>query len=287
MARRDLNGFRVLVTGASEGIGRAIALEAAKRGCRVLAVARKIADLKTLAAEAQALGKPLETLVGDITKPDDRAAMVAAMTTRFGGADGLINNAGIGATGQFMESEPDVLRRIFETNYFGTVELTRQFIPLLKTGREPAILNISSVLGRKGWPGRSLYSASKFALAGFSDALRAELVRDNISVLVVNPGLTQTNFSKNLLERKARIQLDHLRGMTSETVAQFTLDSLARDRHEITLTGRGRLLVLMNRIAPRLIDRIGKRKVCKVFREEIEARYQAHDAKPELQETQR
>ncbi len=273
MAVRNLAGMRVLVTGASEGIGRAIAKEAVRRGCRVLAVARKQPDLDALAAEVTAESGTLEVLAGDITRGDDHRAMAAAMTQRFGGADVLVNNAGIGATGHFMDSDPDTLRRIFETNYFGTVELTRVFIPLLKAGHRPAIVNISSVLGRRGWPGRSMYSASKFALAGFSDALRAELDRFGVSVIVINPGLTQTNFSKNLLERKARVQLDHLRGMTAETVAMKTLDQLAADRDELTLTRQGRLLVLFNRLAPRLIDRIGKRKVRKVFAAEIAARY--------------
>lgn len=273
MAVRNLAGMRLLVTGASEGIGRAIAKEAVKRGCRVLAVARKQPDLDSLAAEVIAEGGKLEVLAGDITRGDDHRAMADAMTARFGGADVLVNNAGIGATGHFMDSDPDTLRRIFETNYFGTVELIRVFIPLLKAGNRPAIVNISSVLGRKGWPGRSLYSASKFALAGFSDALRAELDRFGVGVIVINPGLTQTNFSKNLLERKARVQLDHLRGMTAETVAIQTLDQLAADRDELTLTRQGRLLVFFNRFAPRLIDLIGKRKVRKVFAEEIAERY--------------
>ena len=273
MAVRNLAGMRLLVTGASEGIGRAIAKEAVKRGCRVLAVARKQPDLDSLAAEVIAEGGKLEVLAGDITRGDDHRAMADAMTARFGGADVLVNNAGIGATGHFMDSDPDTLRRIFETNYFGTVELIRVFIPLLKAGNRPAIVNVSSVLGRKGWPGRSLYSASKFALAGFSDALRAELDRFGVGVIVINPGLTQTNFSKNLLERKARVQLDHLRGMTAETVAIKTLDQLAADRDELTLTRQGRLLVFFNRLAPRLIDLIGKRKVRKVFAEEIAERY--------------
>jgi short-subunit dehydrogenase len=278
MAARDLQGKRLLVTGASEGIGRAIAKEAVKRGCRVLAVARKQPDLDALADEVRGEGKALEVLSADITKPDDHVRMAEAMTTRFGGVDVLVNNAGIGATGQFLDSDPDTLRRIFETNYFGTVELIRLFIPLLKQGDRPAIVNISSVLGRRGWPGRSLYSASKFAMAGFSDALRAELDRFGVSVIVINPGLTQTNFSKNLLERKARVQLDHLRGMTAETVAEKTLDQLEADCDELTLTRQGRLLVFANRLLPGLVDRIGKRKVRQIFADDIKARYATGDA---------
>jgi short-subunit dehydrogenase len=266
MAYRDLNGLRILVTGASQGIGRAIAIRAAERGCRVLVSARSAALLAELA--------PLNiaTIVADINQPADRQAMLDEATRQFGGLDVLINNAGIGATGHFMDSDPQVLRDIFETNYFSPCELTRLFIPLLKQGRTPQIVNISSVLGRRAYPARSLYCSSKFAIAGFSEAIRAELSKDGIDVLVVNPGLTQTNFSKNMLEAKAKQSLDHKRGMTSEEVAEATLNAMMRGKNEITLTGEGKLLVFATRFFPWLIDRIAKRKVRALFADEIAER---------------
>ena len=132
--------------------------------------------------------------------------MVDAAVRHLGGLDVLINNAGIGATGHFMDSDPEILRKIFETNFFGTTETTRVFLPLLKQGVTPAIVNISSVVGKRAWPARSYYSSSKFAVAGFSESIRAELAKDGIDVIVVSPGLTQTNFSKNMLEQKAKLQ---------------------------------------------------------------------------------
>ncbi len=272
MARRKLTGLRVLITGASQGIGRALVLEAAKRGCRVLAAARSQALLDELAAEAVKANTAIQTVVADITKPDDRTAMVAAATQHFGGLDVLVNNAGIGATGHFMDSEPDVLRQIFETNFFGLTETTRAFLPLLKQGTTPAIVNISSVLGKRAIPGRSLYSSSKFAVMGFSEAIRAELAKDGIDVLVVSPGLTQTNFSKNMLEQKAKIQLDHLRGMTSEQVAVATLRAIERGSLDVTLTFKGKLLVLVNRFAPWVVDFFAKKKVRELFADEIAER---------------
>src|SRR5829696_1929026 len=235
MPRRNLAGLRVLVTGASQGIGRALCVVAAKKGCRVLAAARSRPLLDELAAEVRAAGGTIETVAADVTVPADREAMAAAARTHFGGLDVLVNNAGIGATGHFMDSEPDVLRRIFETNFFGLTETTRAFLPLLKQGVTPAIVNISSVVGKRALPARCLYSASKFAVMGFSEAIRAELAKDGIDVLVVSPGLTQTNFSKNMLEAKAKIQLDHLRGMTSEEVAVATLRAIERGTLETTL----------------------------------------------------
>ena len=270
--RRKLNGLRVLVTGASQGIGRALVVEAAKRGCKVLAAARSQPLLDELAAEVRAAGGTLETVAADITKPEDRAAMVSAATRHFGGLDVLVNNAGIGATGHFMDSEPDVLRQIFETNFFGLTETTRVFLPLLKQGVTPAIVNISSVVGRRALPARSLYSASKFAVAGFSEAIRAELAKDGIDVLVVSPGLTRTNFSKNMLEQKARMQMDHMRGMTSAEVAVATLRAMERGTLETTLTFKGKLLVLVNRFAPWVVDFFSKKKVRELFADEIAER---------------
>jgi short-subunit dehydrogenase len=272
MARRDLNGLRLLVTGASQGIGRAIAVEAAKRGCKVLASARSADLLDELAKEVRSAGGTLETIASDITKPADRQAMLDAAKKHFGGLDVLVNNAGIGATGHFMDSEPQVLRDIFETNYFAVCELTRLFIPVLKQGTTPEIVNISSVVARRAYPARSLYSSSKFALAGWSEAIRAELAKDGIDVLVVNPGLTQTNFSKNMLESKAKVSLDHKRGMTSEEVAAATLDAMRKGKSEITLTLQGKMLVFVTRFFPWIFDIFAKKKVRELFAEEIAAR---------------
>lgn len=272
MARRELAGLRVLVTGASQGIGRAIAVLAAKRGCKVIASARSAELLAELAKEVQAAGGTLETIVSDITKPADRQAMLDAASKHFGGLDVLINNAGIGATGHFMDSDPQVLRDIFETNYFAVCELTRLFLPTLKQGRTPEIVNISSVVARRAYPARSLYSSSKFAMAGWSEAIRAELAKDGVDVLVVNPGLTQTNFSKNMLESKAKVSLDHKRGMTAEEVAEATLDAMRKGKSEITLTLQGKMLVLVTRFFPWVFDIFAKKKVRKLFADEIAAR---------------
>jgi len=270
--RRKIAGSRILITGASQGIGRALTVLAVQRGARVLAVARSAELLDELVQEVRGKGGSLEVLVSDITSADDRQKMVAAATQHFGGLDVLVNNAGIGATGHFVEAAPDRLRKIMEVNFFGLTETTRAFLPMLKQGQRPAIVNISSIAGKRGIPARSEYSASKFAVQGFSEALRAELAKDGVDVLVVCPGLTQTNFSKNMLEQKARVQLDHMRGMTSEQVAAAALNAIARGRNEVCLTFSGKLVALVSRFLPRLADRIVKRKVRSVFKDEIAAR---------------
>jgi short-subunit dehydrogenase len=268
MSRRRIEGSRILITGASQGIGRALAEMAAARGARVLAAARSDFLLEKLAELGRDRGWTLETVHADVTCSADRQKMVQAAGDLFGGLDILINNAGIGATGHFAEVGPDRLRKIMEVNFFGVTESTRAFLPLLKRGNSPAIVNISSVAGRRGIPARSEYSASKFALQGFSEALRAELAKDGIDVLVICPGLTKTNFSKNMLEQKARLQFDHLRGMSAEQVAAATLRAIERGQHNKCLTLQGKLIVFMNRFFPRLTDRIAARRVRALFRDE-------------------
>jgi short-subunit dehydrogenase len=245
---------------------------AARRGAKVLAAARSVELLNELAEAAHKDGHWLEVVQADISKPDDRRKMVEAAMQHFGGLDILINNAGIGATGHFADSRPEVLRAIMETNFFGTTETTRLFLPLLKQGAKPAIVNISSVVGRRALPARGLYSASKFAVEGWSQAIRAELAKDGVDVLVINPGLTQTNFSKNMLEQKAKIQMDHLRGMTSEQVAEATLRAIEKGKNNLTLTLRGKLLVLFARFAPWVIDFFARKKVRELFANEIAER---------------
>jgi short-subunit dehydrogenase len=270
--RRNIEGCRMLITGASQGIGRALALEAARQGAKVMAAARSEDLLLELAREADSRGHPILAVRADVTDPADRQKMADECTRLMGGLDVLVNNAGIGATGHFADAAPDRLRKIFEVNFFGLTETTRVCLPLLKQGNRPAILNISSIAARRGIPARSDYCASKFAVQGFSEALRAELAKDGIDVLLVNPGLTQTNFSKNMLEQKAKMQMDHMRGMTAERAARLTLKALARGRNEVTFTWKGWLLVLVSRFMPWLVDRVTKRKVRELFADEIAAR---------------
>jgi short-subunit dehydrogenase len=228
--------------------------------------------LEELAAQVKKDGHTLVVVKADVTKPEDRQKMVDAAVANFGGLDVLINNAGIGATGHFADADPAVLRSIMETNFFGTTETTRVFLPLLKNGNRPAIVNISSIVGKRALPARGLYSASKFAVEGWSQAIRAELYKDGIDVLVINPGLTQTNFSKNMLEQKARIQMDHLRGMTSEQVATATLRAIEKGKNNLNLTLRGKLLLLFARFAPAVIDFFARKKVRELFADEIAKR---------------
>ncbi len=154
--RRKLDGLRILVTGASQGIGRALALAAAGRGMKVLAAARSVQLLEELTSEARAAGGALETVQADVTSADDRRRMAEAAVRHYGGLDVLVNNAGIGATGHFADVSPERLRSIMEVNFFGLTETTRVCLPLLRQGVTPAIVNVSSIAGRRGLPAQRI-----------------------------------------------------------------------------------------------------------------------------------
>src|SRR5262245_3196822 len=129
MSRRSIRGSRILITGASQGIGKALAEAAARQGAKVLAVARSVELLEELAAALKKEGHAIEVVQADVTSAADRQKMVDAAQQHFGGLDILVNNAGIGATGHFAEASPDRLRKIMEVNFFGLTETTRVFLP--------------------------------------------------------------------------------------------------------------------------------------------------------------
>jgi short-subunit dehydrogenase len=272
--KRSLQGLRAVVTGASQGIGRALAIEGVRRGMVVVAQARSADLLELLKAEVAGmhLSGALHTIVGDVTSETDRQNLATFCLKELGGLDILVNNAGIGATGHFIDGNQEQLRKIFEVNVFGLAETTRSLLPLLKLGNSAQVINIGSIVGERAFPARSDYSSSKFAVHAFTDGLRSELSKDLVDVLMVAPGLTQTNFSQNMLKQSAKVQLDHMRGMTSEQVAEAVWDASAKGKDRVFLTRQGRLLLLVNKLFPWLVDRIMRRKVRTLFKEEIAAR---------------
>jgi short-subunit dehydrogenase len=256
MARRQLHDKRALVTGASGGIGRAIALELARAGIDQVLVARRGDRLAEVAREVTQLGRRAEAVVGDVTDPAVRRQALDAARDRFGGLDILVNNAGISAHGRFAEADPARLRPIMEVNFFAPVELTREALPLLREGRQPIVVNISSVLGRRGCPHKSEYCASKFALDGFSESLRAEFAPLGIDVLVVTAGPTDTEFFEHLIEEHGDLPWGEGKPVSPERVARATIRAIERGRHEIIPSWRGWFLVTANRFFPRIVDRL-------------------------------
>ena len=256
MARRRIEGSRALVTGASSGIGRELALELAQRGAKLVLVARRAPQLADVTAEITGRGGHAEGVVGDLTDASVRQQALDRATACYGGLDILVNNAGIGAQGRFDEADPLRLRKIMEVNFFALAEMTRAALPTLKQGRRPMVVNIGSILGHRGIPGSSEYCASKFAVQGFSESLRAELATDGIDVLVVNPGTTQTEFFDVLIETRAEAARSGRGGVPASVVARKIARAIASGRHEIMPHWPGRLLCWLNRCSPRLADAV-------------------------------
>jgi short-subunit dehydrogenase len=266
--RRALAGARVVLTGASGGIGRCLAARAAARGARLLLAGRKARVLDEIAAPLQARGGDVATMAGDLTIPADMQGLLQAAQERFGGLDVLINNAGVSSFGHFATSNEAILREIMEVNFFAPAELMRLAAPLLRHGNRPAIVNVSSMCARRGVPAWSEYSASKFALAGLTEALRAEFARFDIDVLLVVPGLTQTDFASHSLRRDGRMQIDFAGGMPADSVAENILRGLEKGKSEIVLGREARWLLRINRFLPRLVDRLMARRVRALYANE-------------------
>jgi short-subunit dehydrogenase len=263
MARRSLDGCRVLVTGASSGIGRELALALARRRAKALLSARRGELLEALASECARLGGEADFLAGDVTDATYRAALLQRVDERWGGLDVLVNNAGVSAHGAFSASDEATLRRVMEVNFFAATELTRGALPLLATGRKPAIVNIGSILGHRAAPLNSEYSASKFALRGWSEALRAEVTGKGIDVLLVSPGTTSTDFFNHLIAKRSDLPWGKAKAIPPTAVAEQIVRALERGRREIFPNWRGRALVLANRLFPAIVDRAMSRLVSK------------------------
>jgi short-subunit dehydrogenase len=254
--KRDLRSSRAIVTGASSGIGRAVALELARQGAGVVVVARREDRLRELVAQIAALGRPVEMVVGDITDPATRQRTLDAAQSKLGGLDILVNNAGVGALGPFEDASVERLRRVMEIDFFSLVEMTRLALPRLKQGVRPIVVNVSSIVGHRGVPNRSEYSASKFAVQGFSEAIRAEFTRLGIDVLVVSPGPTGTEFFDREIEKTADAKWPKHTPADVNVVARQIVRAICAGRHEIIPYFWGRVLCLLNRISPRLVDRL-------------------------------
>jgi short-subunit dehydrogenase len=268
MARRSWTQTRSLVTGASSGLGRAIAEGLVRRGSTVLMTGRSAERLQAVASRLRDEGADpvrILTQTADLTVDEDRRRLFDAARERLGGLDLVINNAGVGATGQFETHDPSVLRRVFEINVFAMAEVCRESLPLLAEGRDPVMVVVGSVNARRALPGRSEYSASKFAVSGFVEAIRVEWSRFGIHVLQVNPGFTDTPFDDNAVVATARVSVSARRTMKPEAVADATLRAVERHRREITLSWQGRLFVLAGKLAPRFVDWGLKRYLLKLF----------------------
>lgn len=263
--KRDLRGLRALITGASSGIGRCLAEEAAQAGMRLALTARSTDKLADLEKSLSATGADVFTISADVTSLADRSRLIDSVSERYGCLDVLINNAGIGAQGFFAESNEEVARQIMEVNFFAPAELMRLAVPVLTEGRTPAIVNVTSMTGRRAMAMWSEYSASKYALYGLSEALRGEMVRFGIDVLTILPGLTKTSLDSHLLRQHPGMAINFKKGMDPRTVATAILSALRKNRTETVVGFEARWILRVNKFFPRFVDRVIGRFVRKNY----------------------
>ncbi|WP_026370412.1 SDR family NAD(P)-dependent oxidoreductase [Kallotenue papyrolyticum] len=185
----------VIITGASSGFGRLAALEAARRGYRVVALARRAERLAALARAIEATGGTVLTVAGDVTRAEDQERLIAAALERFGRIDALVNNAGVPLAGGFAQVSVADLRRQWETNVLAVIELTRRALPALMRTRG-VVVNVGSLAGHFSFPGWGLYYPSKVAVRSISDALRRELAAYGVRVALLEPGPYRTEFAQ-------------------------------------------------------------------------------------------
>jgi short-subunit dehydrogenase len=189
-------GATVLVTGASRGIGRAVAVAAAARGCRVGLVARSTDDLGAVGEEVERRGGRASIAVADLVQREERQRAYETVRAELGPVDVLVNNAGIGSWGPFVEVSAADADRVIALNLVAVLDLTRLVLPEMMRRRRGHIVNIGSVAGRLGVPFESIYSTTKFGLAGFTEAVAVEAAQFGVGVSMVNPGPVATAFGE-------------------------------------------------------------------------------------------
>lgn len=263
-----LKGKVAVITGASSGIGKALAYEFAKRGANLVLGARQFVTLCEITQDIEASYNNRAVAVQcDVTVDEDCKSLIKQAQLTFGKVDVLINNAGMSMRGLFNDTHVDVLKKLMDVNFWGTVYCTKHALPeILKTSG--SIVAVSSIAGYKGLPGRTGYSASKFAMNGFMDALRVENLRNGIHIMVACPGFTASNIRNTALNTEGVAQgestLREDKMMTAAEVATRIADAVEQRKRALILTKQGKLTVLLNKLIPGFVDK----QVFKLFSRE-------------------
>lgn len=247
----NIQGKTALVTGASRGIGRAIALELAQQGVkRLLLIARDRQRLEAVAREIEALGAEVVILALDLTQLIEVNVAIAKAWRTYGPIHLLINCAGVAHQAPFLDSKLPNVQEEIAINLMGLYTITRLVARRMANQRQGTIVNVSSLMGKVAAPTMATYSATKFAILGFTQALRGELAPHNIRVMALLPSLTDTDMVRGLQWFR------WVRPMTSQQVAQALITGLQKDSPEILVGWQSHLAVLCNRIAPWLLEKV-------------------------------
>ncbi len=249
----------VVVTGGSNGIGKALVDALIHAGAKVATCGRsqeKLYDLQVLHS-----GHHLHTKVADVSNYNDCKNFIDSTIQVFGCIDILINNAGISMRALLKDADTEVIKKVMEINFFGTLYCTKLSLDCI-IKQKGSVVAVSSIAGFRGLPGRSGYSASKFAMNGFMESLRTELKDDGVNVLWVCPGFTASNIRNAALNSEGKSQgespLDESKLMTAETCAKHILRAIENRKRTLVLTFNGKRTVFMNKFFPRLTDRLVK-----------------------------
>jgi short-subunit dehydrogenase len=255
-ARMDVSGRVAAITGASSGIGLAIARQLAREGAAVVLGARRAERLDEAAREIRGAGGRAETVVMDVTIEDDVNRLVERARTAFGRLDIMVCNAGFGYYGTVEETPPDTMRRMMDVNFMGTFLGTRAALPVFRSQASGHVIVISSIVGQRGIPQMSGYSATKAAQVGFVESLRSELAGTGVFVSVVYPVSTDTEF-RSAMERDYGHSVSGLGPKQSmEDVARAVVACVRNPAAEVYPHRMSRGLALLNVVAPAFADRM-------------------------------
>ena len=254
--RLDLKNRVAVITGASSGIGRAAARALAREGVRVVLGARRADRLEEAVEAIRRAGGEARALQTDVTRHEEVDRLVGEAMTAFGRLDLLVNNAGLGYFGRLESMPVETARHLFEVNVMGTLYGVQAAVPIMRAQRSGHIIMVSSVVGKRAAPGSGMYSATKFAQSALAESLRLELRKAGIRVSVIYPVSTLTEFFE-VAASHSPLRVDPAGPVYSaEQVAEVIVRCARRPRPEVMVYPPARLMVVLNAVAPRMIDRI-------------------------------
>lgn len=249
----------VIITGGTSGIGRALAEEFGSRGSKVLITGRNVDKLEATVSTLREKGIQIEGFAGDVSREEDNREMARVAIEKFGTIDVLINNAGITMRALFEEVDLAVVKKVMDINFYGVLYATKYCLPEIIKNKG-SIVGISSIAGYRGLPGRTGYSASKFALNGFLEVLRTEFLRRDVHILTACPGFTASAIRKNALTKDGIKQGESPRVeeemMSAEECARHIYRATVKRKRQLILTRQGKLAVWLNKLFPTLADKM-------------------------------